>query len=331
MNPSFFKGVQVDWSRIAGLYDDEDDQIKPYNGFDLSNCLIDRSEIITPGPVKGGIPPIHEPIFAPADKADQFMGDDDLVIGVAWQGEAKAYPICILESHECINDQLAGKPLAVTYNPLCQSALVFDRQFAEGVRRFSNSCLIWNGASLLYDKQDNPADESLFSQVGMQALSGAALKNGDSLQLLPSKLTTWGAWRRFYPSGQILTANTGYRYNYNPRFSQFSRYYQDDKIVYQAAAKVSGPADMAPKESVLVVSIGEAARLYRISEIAHFSEDQPAIDQIGAQKIQLFMHPQLATPTAKVAAKDGEIATGRCFWFAASAQLPAAKLVSLSS
>ena len=61
----------MDWSRLAG-WDEEDDDRQPFNGFDLSTCLIDKNEIVLPGPVKGGIPPISEPVFVAAESADQI-------------------------------------------------------------------------------------------------------------------------------------------------------------------------------------------------------------------------------------------------------------------
>lgn len=60
-----------------------------------------------------GILPVYRPEFAPADQAP--FQDDELVIGVAWDGEAKAYPISVLRSREMVNDELAGIPTLVTW------------------------------------------------------------------------------------------------------------------------------------------------------------------------------------------------------------------------
>ena len=60
-----------------------------------------------------GIAPVYNPIFVSA--ADAPLIDDELIIGVAWGGEAKAYPISVLRFREMVNDELAGIPMLVTW------------------------------------------------------------------------------------------------------------------------------------------------------------------------------------------------------------------------
>jgi hypothetical protein len=83
-------------------------------GFQLDNAIVPRDEILSGGPPKDGIPAILEPEFLEAHEAD-FLKPDDGVIGVALQGEAKAYAVRILTWHEVVNDELAGEPIAVTF------------------------------------------------------------------------------------------------------------------------------------------------------------------------------------------------------------------------
>ena len=60
-----------------------------------------------------GIRPVYDPQFSSA--ADAPLHDDELVLGVAWDGEAKAYPITVLRFREMVNDELAGIPTLVTW------------------------------------------------------------------------------------------------------------------------------------------------------------------------------------------------------------------------
>ena len=260
----------------------------------------------------------------------KFVGDDDLVIGIASGGEAKAYPLCILESHECVNDRIADQSVAVTYHPLCRSALVFDRDLGGEERLFSNSCLIWNSNGLLFDKQREASRESLFSQLGLRAVSGPAAVNNQRLKLLPSILCSWGAWRSHYPQTTILTANTGYRYNYNPRFSQFARYYASDSLLYPYKAKLDSIEGMEPKEDMLIVQCNEQVRLYRASDIMQFSEAKPGRDHVDGCGLELFAHPQLKAPFITCSEPAAKLGFGRCYWFAASALQEGAKLVQLA-
>lgn len=83
-------------------------------GFRLDNAIVPRTEILSGGPPKDGIPAILEPHFIRAEAAD-FLNPDDIIIGVAIGGSAKAYPVKILNWHEVVNDILGDEPLAVTF------------------------------------------------------------------------------------------------------------------------------------------------------------------------------------------------------------------------
>ncbi len=83
-------------------------------GFDLENAIVPKAQILSGGPPKDGIPAILEPRFVPADHAD-FLDDGDIVLGVEVNGEARAYPIKILNWHEVVNDTVNGAPIAATF------------------------------------------------------------------------------------------------------------------------------------------------------------------------------------------------------------------------
>ena len=83
-------------------------------GFKLDNAIVPREEILAGGPPKDGIPALLEPKFVSAQQAD-FIKADDQVIGVVVAGEARAYPIKILNWHEVVNDTIGKKPIAVTF------------------------------------------------------------------------------------------------------------------------------------------------------------------------------------------------------------------------
>ncbi|MCH6588153.1 MAG: DUF3179 domain-containing protein, partial [Proteobacteria bacterium] len=95
---------------------------------DFSKHSVPFFEIISGGVGRDGIPPIDDPIFLNASDDPEYMEDDDPVIALEVGGEAKAYPLDILQSHEIVNDELGGIPVTVTYCPLCNTAVVFDRR-----------------------------------------------------------------------------------------------------------------------------------------------------------------------------------------------------------
>ena len=83
-------------------------------GFDLENTIVPRSEILSGGPPKDGIPAILDPKFVAGSNAD-FLKESDSVIGVEINGQARAYPIRILNMHEIVNDTVSDVPIAVTF------------------------------------------------------------------------------------------------------------------------------------------------------------------------------------------------------------------------
>ncbi len=94
---------------------------------DFSKHSIDLDEIFSGGPPKDGIPSIDEPRFASVAETSE-LGAKEPVIGLTIEGDARAYPLRVLTWHEIVNDVVGGVPVAVTYCPLCNSAIVFDRR-----------------------------------------------------------------------------------------------------------------------------------------------------------------------------------------------------------
>jgi hypothetical protein len=71
-------------------------------------------EIVTLLP-KDAIPAIDDPVFLTAAEANAFYDPDELVIGVAFGDEARAYSVPFLSGHEIVNDEAAGVKFAVTW------------------------------------------------------------------------------------------------------------------------------------------------------------------------------------------------------------------------
>lgn len=192
-------------------------------GFDVSNASIPVREIVSGGPGRDGIPSIDRPRFVAPDRA-RFLQDDDTVVSVTIGGETRAYPFRILVWHEIVNDRIGDAPFAVTYCPLCGTAMVFDRRVDGRTLEFGVSGLLYQSDMLLYDRQT----ESLWPQIGMAAVSGSMA--GKTLAWLPSEQMTWTAWRARYPGGRVLSTDTGHRRDYNR--SPYQGYEQTDRLMF---------------------------------------------------------------------------------------------------
>jgi len=180
---------------------------------DFSRRAVDFTEILSGGPPKDGIPSIDEPAFAGfADARVQVMADTEPVIGVIINGQARAYPLSVLTWHEIVNDSLAGVPITVTFCPLCNSAIVFDRRLDGRVLDFGTTGKLRNSDMVMYDRQT----ESWWQQFLGEGIVGEM--TGKRLKMLPSRLESFANFKRRAPRGQVLVpTDPGLRsYGQNP-------------------------------------------------------------------------------------------------------------------
>ena len=143
------------------------------------------------------IPPIYAPEFVAPEAAG--WPDSEPVIGLALNGDARAYPAGILYRRELVNDVVGGVPALVSWCPLCYTALAHERRLdAAATPVFGNQGALYRGAMTWYDH----ATGSVWSQPLGAAIAGP--QAGRRLELLPAQLTTWGQWRAAHPDTLAL-------------------------------------------------------------------------------------------------------------------------------
>ena len=149
------------------------------------------------------IPAIDDPNFVSVKVADNYLSDDGYGIDVGVGGEHRFYAEQILVWHEIVNAVQDGMPLAVTYDPLCGSSAVYDRQVAGTTYDFGTSGKLWNNNFLMRDRQTN----SLWSQALGSAVDGSVKEA--RLARVASKTMLWSDWKAAYPGGLVLSRSTG--------------------------------------------------------------------------------------------------------------------------
>ena len=181
---------------------------------DFSQKSVDLSEIRSGGPGKDGIPAIDHPRFLPLKKIieDKIYGAREPVIGVVLNGDARAYPLQILMWHEIVNDVVGGIPVTVTYCPLCNSAIVFDRRVAGRVLDFGVSGNLRKSDMVMYDRQT----ESWWQQFLGEGIVGQM--TGTRLKMLPARVEAFGRFAKRAPGGKVLvpSGDSGRAYGMNP-------------------------------------------------------------------------------------------------------------------
>ena len=179
---------------------------------DFDKTSIDYGEIRSGGPPKDGIPSIDDPKFGSiADVEDQVAASEP-VITVEINGAAKAYPLSILIWHEIVNDELGGVPISITYCPLCNSAVVFDRRLGDRVLDFGTTGKLRFSDLVMYDRQT----ESWWQQFVGEAIVGEM--TGELLTMLPVRVEAFERFVERFPDGQVQLVPANFRraYGSNP-------------------------------------------------------------------------------------------------------------------
>lgn len=166
-------------------------------------------EIMSGGVGRDGIPPIDNPTFESIVDASTWLQPQSPVIAFELDGAARAYPLAILTRHEIVNDIVADMPVAVTFCPLCNSAVVFERTVDGQVLRFGVSGLLRNSDLIMWDD----VTQSWWQQFTGEGIVGSY--TGTQLTLLPSQVVGFGAFVEQYPEGEVLSRG-GRAYGSNP-------------------------------------------------------------------------------------------------------------------
>lgn len=241
----------------------------------FSKKTIDIGEIMSGGPPKDGIPAILSPKFETLSQSSKWLNDREPVIGVAINGEAKAYPLSILIWHEIANDKVGGIPVAVSFCPLCYSALVYDRRVNGVVPYFGVSGLLRNSDMVMYDD----VTESFWQQFTGEAIVGDMV--GQKLELIPTQIISFKQFKDAYPDGTVLSKDTGYKRDYgkNPYVG-----YDD---IDQRPFLYRGDIDnrLPPNEKVIAIKDGNINKAYPYSIT---SEKRVINDKINDKFVVIF-------------------------------------------
>ncbi|MGJ8569896.1 MAG: DUF3179 domain-containing protein [Hoeflea sp.] len=203
-------GLCLALSAISAAADPERWQAEGWKT-DFSKFNIDFASVMSGGPPKDGIPPIDDPTFLAVSNTSGLDAKEP-VMSVIIDGQARAYPLRIMIWHEIVNDTLAGRPIAVTYCPLCNAAIVFDRTVEGTVTSFGTTGKLRNSDLVMYDRET----ESWWQQFTGEAIAGS--RTGTKLEIIPSRLESWQSFQDRHPDGEALVPNNpGLRdYGRNP-------------------------------------------------------------------------------------------------------------------
>jgi hypothetical protein len=251
--------------------------------------IIDYDDLRSGGPPRDGIPSIDDPQFVSSEEASVWLADNEPVIALEIDNDARAYPLQILTWHEIVNDVVSDVPVIVTFCPLCNSAITFDRRLGSETYEFGTSGLLRNSDLVMYDR----TTESLWQQFTGQAIVGDLV--GEVLDFLPSSLVSFADFQQAYPQGIVLSRDTGFARNYgrNP--------YAGYDTIDQSPFLFDGETDerLSAMERVVTVSLATESEAESESganiDVAYplsvLSEEGVINDTQGEYELAIFHSP----------------------------------------
>ena len=235
-------------------------------------------EIAWGGVVKDGIPSLDNPKLIEAADA-QYMNAGDLVFGVVINGDARAYPLRILDWHEMFNDVIGGVPVSLAYCTLCGSGILYEGQ-VEGRAKpfiFGSSGFLYRSNKLMYDHET----KSLWNQFTGRPVVGALTGSGITLKTRPVVITSWDEWKKREPKTKVLSLDTGFKRDYAPG-AAYARYFESDKLMFPTRVD-----EKAFKAKAYVFALRGQGR-EKAWPLAYFEKAPVINDSIGETKIVLI-------------------------------------------
>jgi len=229
------------------------------------------------------IPPIDVPSFEPVADADARIADQEPVMVYVENGDARAYPLAIMTWHEIVNDTVGGRAVAVTYCPLCNAGIVFDRVVDGQELTFGTTGNLRNSDLVMWDRQT----QSWWQQFTGEGIVGEMA--GTQLEFLPSSISSWGEFKEAYPDGQALLPGAIRDYGRNPYVG-----YDTDENPFAFVGEID--PRLSAVERVLGVTMGGEAVAYPFETLA---ESGVVGDTVGGQDVVVFYQP------GQVSALDG--------------------------
>ena len=233
---------------------------------DFSKAQVPLEEIMSGGPPRDGIPSIDDPAFRKAAEIET-VGEREPVIRLELGGEVRAYPLQVLTWHEIVNDVVAGVPVAVTFCPLCNASLVFDRRLGDRVLEFGTTGKLRNSDLVMYDRQT----ESWWQQFIGEAIVGALA--GERLDLVPSRVVSFAAFRAENPEAPVLVPN-------DPDFRDYGRnpYPNYDSAALPFLYRGDLPEGIPPMARVVVVRGGEEILIVGLEKVRREGYDRAGVE-----------------------------------------------------
>ena len=280
------------------LWQEKNPQAKPFDGFNQLHADIHKTidgnfqlflggdreysirveEITWGGVVKDGIPALTNPKLLTREEAT-YMEPQNLVFGVNINGDARAYPLRILDWHEMFNDVVGGVPVSLAYCTLCGSGILYETKL-DGFPHpltLGSSGFLYRSNKLMYDTYTH----SLWNQFTGKPVAGPLVNSGIELKVRPVVITTWENWQKENPSTKVISLDTGFNRDYGTGVA-YKQYWESTELMFPAVVDTS-----VHKAKDFVFSLRDGA-VKKAWPIKFFKDRKIINDTAGEQKLVLI-------------------------------------------
>lgn len=291
MIPDFFLPLMLSLLFISGSVSANPFLQAAWPDTDFSKLTIDLDEVMSGGPPRDGIPAIDTPKFDNVLQAAKWLEPREPVIRLVHNKVARAYPLQLLIYHEIVNDQISDLPISVTFCPLCNSSVIFDRRLGSKVLDFGTTGLLRKSDMVMYDRQT----DSWWQQIIGKGIVGEYA--GATLTQIPSDIISFDDFARAHPEGMVVNRDTGHSrpYGNNP--------YRGYDGIDNSPFLFRGELDsrLPPMERVMHVASDGAEKLYPFSTLKGVGVIN---DQVGDTSVVLFSRSGLLSVLDKAKIKE---------------------------
>lgn len=268
---------------------------------------------IVPDLRKDSIPALTNPAYESGSSSLNWLKKEDLVIGVNYDGDVRAYPIKILSWHEIVNDTIGGKDVLISYSPLCGSGVVYSRKVEDKTLTFGNTGALYESCTVIYDVDSN----SYWWQVNGQSIRGEYIDKKMTIE--PAMITTWEAWYKEYPNSQVLSVNTGSSRDYLT--DPYTDYYKIDSSAFPVSVN---DTRLAAKSTVVGVEVNSKFKAYAVAD----AKGKVIKDEFEGKSIEVVGDAQGRTAQIFYVENNQKAVAPQssAFWFAWSTAHPETEL-----
>jgi hypothetical protein len=266
--------------------------------------LVNPNKIRSGGPPKDGIPSIDNPKYVSVSEADKWIEDNELALGIIYNGVKRVYPLQILVWHEIVNDVIGGDMILITYCPLCGSGIAFKPTIEVAGKKidseFGTSGKLFNSNLIMYDRKT----DSYWTQIDGRAVVGEL--TGQQLEGVSIDTIVWRDWKKVHPDSEVLSQDTGYSRAYGR--DPYGNYYEDSNLFFPVEKTDNR---IHAKTVVFGINVDGVYKAYQENDLL---ETKIIEDEVNG--VMLKIERDAAGIVSITRSNGEEIVKERDFWFA---------------